>query len=244
MTKAQDKQLDNDPLWRGIFDGLPPGLPHHQKFALRRLLGWLNWKDAPADDFRKLTDLVVKRSLEAQKEPLDYKSSVRWDRRIDPLCRRIAQRFPTYVVPYLGSEGHAEPYLDRRPMRKDLRNSYDLEACFAIGHLFELFSSGVLVRVARCEQSECRRYFCGRRGRLFCSGSCKRKATRTTDRYREINALHQRVHYRAERVKDLQHLAAADPARRKEFQAAKKALERIQREAKRAKKRLAPKERR
>src|SRR6267142_299007 len=71
------------------------------EFALEHFLLWLNWKDAPVDDFRKLTNLIVKRSLEAERGPLGYQAHVRWDRKTDPICRRIAQRFPTYSVPCL-----------------------------------------------------------------------------------------------------------------------------------------------
>jgi hypothetical protein len=214
------------------------------EFALQSFLHWLNWEDAPADDFRKLTNLIVKLSLEAERGALEYESKVRWDRRIDPICRRIAQRFPLYSVPYfLRESGSTEevPYLDRRPLRKDLKGSYDLQACFEIGHLFELFSAGVLRTIRRCERRECRRYFCGRLGKRFCSGSCKRKMMRQAPHFKEMNALHQQVHYRAERVKNLEALAAMDPDRRKEYEDAKKALEKVRKLVKRAKKRLASK---
>jgi hypothetical protein len=225
------------------------------EFALQRFLSWLNWKDAPVDDFRKLTDLIVKLSLEAQSGPLGYQAAVRWDRKIDPICRRIAQRFPTYSVPVLLRETRTTedvPYIDRRPLRKDLRDSYDLEACFAIGYLFELFSAGMLGNIRRCEwqgvrgagrrpSPPCRRYFYGRLGKRFCSGVCKRKNMRRTEKYQEINALHQKVHYRSEKVKDLKELAAMEPAYQKEYKAAQKALEKVRNLAKRAKKRPASK---
>jgi hypothetical protein len=177
------------------------------EFALERLLDWLNWEKAPVDDFRKLTDLLVNRSLEVGSGPLEYQAVVRWDRKIEPICRRIFQRFPTYSVPIFITDtrtGKGMPYIDRRPLRKDLRDSYDLSACFAIGHLFELFSTRMLGNIRRCEwqgvrragrrpSPPCRRYFYGRLGKRFCSEACKRKNMRRTEKFQEMNALHQRA---------------------------------------------------
>jgi hypothetical protein len=225
-------------------------MKNRPQFALERFLGWLNWKDAPADDFRKLTDLIMKMSLEAQNGPLGYQATLRWDRKIDPLSRRIFQRFPTYSVPCLIPDARTKedkPYIERRPFRKDLRESYDLAACHAIDHLFELFSAGILGKVRRCEwrgtrgtgkrgAPPCRRYFYGRDGKRFCSAACKRKNMRQRPTYREINALHQRVHYRAEKVKELRELAAVNSDYRAEYNAAKKTLEKVRKSVKRARK--------
>jgi hypothetical protein len=58
-----------------------------------------------------------------------------------------------------------------------------------------------------------------------------------------MNALNQRVHYRAERVKDLEDVAAANPAYKKRYWAAKKELKKVRDLAERTKKHLASKRR-
>jgi hypothetical protein len=136
--------------------------------------------------------------LEAQSGPLEYRAKQRWNRKIAPICRRIAERFPAYSVPILLSDTETmrdTPYLDRQPLRKDLRHSYDLEACRAMDHLFELFSAGVLAKIRRCERRACRLYFCGRTSKRFCSRVCFRKNMRQTPEYKKKNAEHQRNHY-------------------------------------------------
>src|ERR1700722_5048255 len=122
-------------------------------------LAWLNDKDAPSDDFRKLTALVVRMSPEAEKVSLGYAQNLRWDRKIDPLCRRIAERFPAYSVPMLLRERLSDDrdtqHVELRPLRKNLRNSSDLQACRAIGYLFDFFRTGVLRQIHRCELRTC-----------------------------------------------------------------------------------------
>jgi hypothetical protein len=226
----------------------------HLKFALNNFLTWLNWKDAPVDDFRRVADVVVRMSIEAEAGPLSYEADMRFDRKLDAMCRRIFQRFPTYEVPCLVREFRATeavPFVDRRPVRRNYqRNPYDVEARFQISFMFELFRAGTLGKIRRCEwqglkgsekrkSPPCGRYFYGRAGKRFCSGACKRKNFRQRPNFREVNAIHQRVHYRAEKVKELGELAAVNPAHRKEYEAAKKALERVRKLADRAKKRLA-----
>jgi hypothetical protein len=164
--------------------------------ALERFLMWLNTEGAAAADFRKVTDLVVQRSIEKKSEWIEWKYLRAWDRKIDPICRRIDKEYPTYSVPFGPLTPGGRPYIDRRPVRKKFGpNDSDLEACFAKGHMFELFSAGMLGKIRRCEWQPCRLYFCGRVGKRFCSRACMRKHMRQTPEYRKKNREHQKAFY-------------------------------------------------
>lgn len=163
--------------------------------CLKHFVTWLNYGGAAADDFRQLTDLLKAMALDDTVGPeRRHKARLAWSRKTLPLSRRIAKRYPIMDNFVLPLERGNPPFSSSEPFRKQLQVN-ELAACNARGHLREIIAAGLLSKIGRCKLDSCRRYFCGRVGRLFCSDACMRKHMRHTPEFRKKNAEHQRAHY-------------------------------------------------
>jgi hypothetical protein len=182
-------------------------------FSLDRYVVWLNSRGDAAEDFRKLTELA--QAMERLETPLPtasltnrnknrlaseyiqsrHKAMMALELKAQPICRRIATKYPSFSDLVGSRKPGGKPSFSRTPLRKNLRGTWDLTACFAFGHLERIIAAGVLGRIGRCKIESCGRYFHGRVGRLFCSEKCLRKHIRQTPEFRERNRRHQRNHY-------------------------------------------------
>jgi hypothetical protein len=169
-------------------------------FCLQYYVIWLNSGGPEAEDFRELTELIAKalrEKSEKVKSTADdrYKATLYWGRKTRPVIRRIAIKYPTVPEFCLPPTPGEKPFFSATPLRKDLRGTWDLEACYAFGYLQEIVAAGLLSNIGRCELQSCRRYFWGRIGRLFCSDQCMRMHMRQAPQYKKKNATYQRKYY-------------------------------------------------
>jgi hypothetical protein len=182
-------------------------------FSLNGYVSWLNAPGVAVEDFRKLTELtqamarleiplpdvpITNRNrlrLASERISNRHKAMLSLEQVTQPICRRIAKKYPTFSSIVGSRKAGGVPFFERVPLREDLRGTWDLQACYAFGYLERIINAGVLGRIGRCKVESCRRYFHGRIGKLFCSDKCLRKHLRQTPQFKKRNREDQRNHY-------------------------------------------------
>ena len=120
-------------------------------FCLEHYVTWLDLGGAAAEDFRELTELLIKAAQDKSTVRERYKASLHWKRKTDPVIRRITTKYPTFPGFALGLKPGDAPFFSAEPIRKDLRGTWDLTACHAFGELQEILAAGLLLNIGRCK---------------------------------------------------------------------------------------------